>query len=221
MKTVRAYEASYTVGEEIANAVTHGVATLLSIAGLVLLIVFSVRYADSALLVSSVTVFGVSLILLYLTSTLYHAIPFPKIKKVFQVLDHSMIYVLIAGSYTPFCLVTLGGTTGLILCAAEWAIALAGIVFQKVLLKRSDWLNCALYLAMGWLVLLVIKPLVAGLPAGGLALLACGGMAYSVGVIFYVWERLPFSHAIWHVFVLAGSVLQYLAVLLYVIPVLH
>lgn len=217
----KACEASYSLHEEIANAITHGLACALSIAGLVLLIIFAIRYTDSALTLTSVIVFGASLVLLYLTSTLYHAIPFQRPKKILQQLDHSMIYVLIAGSYTPFCLVVLKGMTGITLFAFVWAIAVFGIVFQRWLLQKSDWLNCGLYLLMGWSVLPCIKPLVENLPSGGLWLLAAGGVTYSVGVVFYIWQSLKFSHAIWHVFVLAGSVLQYLAVLLYVIPVLR
>ena len=130
-----------------------------------------------------------------------------------------MIYVLIAGSYTPFCLVTLKGVTGIGLCIAVWSIAIAGIALQGILIKQSKWLNSLLYLAMGWLVILVIEPLIQNLPNGGLWLLTAGGLSYSLGVIFYIWKALPYSHAIWHLFVFAGTVLQFLAVLLYVIPV--
>lgn len=210
--------AEYTVGEEIANAVTHGVAALLSIAGLTVLVSFAVAYSGSATVVTAVSIFGASMILLYTASTLYHAIPNPRAKKVLQVLDHSMIYVLIAGSYTPFCLITLKGLTGTILCVAVWMIAIAGISLQSFLLKKSDWLNCVLYLAMGWLVLGVMEPLVERLHSTGLWLLAAGGLAYTFGIVFYVWEKLPFAHAIWHVFVFVGTVLQFFSVLLYVIP---
>ena len=129
-----------------------------------------------------------------------------------------MIYVLIAGSYTPFCLITLKGWVGIALCIAVWTIAVVGVSLQKILLKRSDWINCVLYLAMGWLVVLAFDPLVTALPEGGLWLLVAGGIAYSVGVIFYIWEKLPYGHAIWHVFVFLGTALQFFSVLLYVIP---
>ena len=132
-----------------------------------------------------------------------------------------MIFVLIAGSYTPFCLVTLKGVTGIGLCIAVWSIAIVGIALQGILIKQSKWLNSLLYLAMGWLVLLVIEPLIESLPNTGLWLLTAGGLSYSLGVIFYVWKTLPYSHAIWHLFVFAGTVLQFLAVLLYVIPVFN
>ncbi len=211
----------YTTGEEIANAVTHGVAALMSIAGLAILVGFAVAYSGSPTVITAVSVFGASMIFLYVASTLYHAIPNPKAKRILQQLDHSMIYVLIAGSYTPFCLVTLEGATGIALCIAVWAIALAGIALQGVLIKKSKWLNSLLYLAMGWLVILVIEPLIENLANGGLWLLTAGGLSYSLGVIFYIWKAIPYSHAIWHVFVFAGTVLQFLAVLLYVIPVFH
>ena len=210
--------ANYTIGEEIANAVTHGVAALLSIAGLCVLVAFAASYSGSALVVTAVAIFGASMVCLYTASTLYHAIPDIRAKKVLQVLDHAMIYILIAGSYTPFCLVTLKGWVGITLCCAVWAIAIAGVSLQKILLKRSDWINCLLYLVMGWLVVLAIEPLISALPEGGLWLLVLGGVAYSVGVIFYIWESLPYGHAVWHVFVFLGTVLQFFSVLLYVIP---
>lgn len=209
----------YSPREEIANAVTHGFATIASIAGLVLLIAFALKFSGDTVLVTSVTIFGASMILLYLASTLYHAISHPRAKQVLQLLDHAMIFVLIAGSYTPFCLVTLEGIVGYVLCAAVWAIAIIGVTMQSFLLKKSDWISCALYLTMGWLVVFAIKPLIMSLPLGGLILLAAGGVAYSLGVIFYLCERIPYNHAIWHVFVFAGTVLQFLSVLLYVIPI--
>lgn len=210
--------ANYTVGEEIANAVTHGVAALLSIAGLAVLVAFAVVYSGSAKVVAAVSVFGASMIFLYTASTLYHAIPNPRAKKVLQVLDHSMIYVLIAGSYTPFCLITLKGATGIALFVVIWLLAVVGISLQGILLKKSDWINCLLYLIMGWLVVFVIEPVTENLKTPGLWLLVAGGIAYSLGVIFYIWEKLPYSHAVWHTFVFAGTVLQFFSVLLYVIP---
>ena len=175
--------ASYSLGEEIANSVTHGVAAIFSVVGLILMVTLAALRSQSAVAVTAVAIFGASMIVLYTASTLYHAITNRKAKKILQVFDHSSIYLLIAGSYTPFCLITLQGT-----------------------------------LAMGWLVLLVIKPLVAALPAGGLWLLVAGGLAYSVGVFFYVMNRIPFNHAIWHVFVFAGTLLQFLSVFFYVLP---
>ena len=218
MLTRPAGVAQYTVGEEIANAVTHGVAALLSIAGLAVLVAFAVLYSGSPKVVAAVSIFGASMVFLYTASTLYHSIPNPRAKKVLQYLDHSMIYVLIAGSYTPFCLITLQGYTGIALLCAVWLIAIAGISLQAVLLNKADWINCLLYLSMGWLAVFVIDPLVSTLDSTGLALLEAGGLAYTVGVVFYIFERIPFSHAIWHTFVFAGTTLQFFSVLFYVIP---
>lgn len=218
MLTRPAGVAQYTVGEEIANAVTHGVAALLSIAGLAVLVAFAVLYSGSPKVVAAVSIFGASMVFLYTASTLYHSIPNPRAKKVLQYLDHSMIYVLIAGSYTPFCLITLQGYTGIALLCAVWLIAIAGISLQAVLLHKADWINCLLYLSMGWLAVFVIDPLVSTLDSTGLALLVAGGLAYTVGVVFYIFERIPFSHAIWHTFVFAGTTLQFFSVLFYVIP---
>ncbi len=165
----------YSTGEEIANSVTHGVAALLSIAGLVVMLSMMPVTAGAAT-ITAAAVFGASMIFLYTASTLYHAIPNLRVKRILQVLDHSAIYVMIAGSYTPFCLVTLKGTTGTMLCIAVWSIALAGIILQPVLMKRAEWLNCLLYLLLGWCVVLVFEPLMAALPSAGIWLLAAGGV---------------------------------------------
>ena len=196
---------------------THGVAALLSIAGLVVMLSMMPVTAGAAT-ITAAAVFGASMIFLYTASTLYHAIPNLRVKRILQVLDHSAIYVMIAGSYTPFCLVTLKGTTGTMLCIAVWSIALAGIILQPVLMKRAEWLNCLLYLLLGWCVVLVFEPLMAALPSAGIWLLAAGGVVYSLGVIFYLWERIPYNHAIWHLFVLGGTALQFFSVLFYVLP---
>lgn len=208
---------SYSLAEEIANAVTHGVAALLSVVALIVMLYVTVGTSDAAT-VAAAAVFGGSMIFLYTASTLYHAIPNLKAKRILQMLDHGAIYVMIAGSYTPFCLVTLEGTTGTVLCAAVWIISALGVVLQPMLMKRAEWLNCLIYLLLGWCVVLVIEPLVAALPTAGLWLLVAGGIVYSLGVIFYLWERIPFNHAIWHVFVLGGTALQFFSVLFYVLP---
>lgn len=208
---------SYTLGEEIANSVTHGVGAVLSIAGLAILTGFAMALGDG-LLVTSCAVFGATLILLYTASTLYHAIPLPRAKQVLRLIDHSAIFLLIAGTYTPFMLVSLASTLGTTLCVLIWGIALAGIAAQGQLIRKAKWVNAALYVAMGWVVVVAIKPLAASVPAGGLALLIAGGLAYTLGTVFYVWKKLPYHHAIWHMFVLAGSALHFFAVLFYVIP---
>lgn len=209
----------YTLGEEIANAVTHGIAVLLSITGLVFLLHSAIVKAGTVEAIVSASVFGSAMIILYLISTLYHAIPNLRAKKVLQVMDHSAIYIMIAGSYTPFCLMTLDGAGGGILCAVVWSVAAAGVILQPILIRHAEWMNCVLYLALGWCVLTRIGPLVDVLPTAGLWLLVSGGLVYSLGVIFYLWDRIPFNHAIWHVFVLGGTVLQFFSILYYVIPV--
>lgn len=206
----------YTLGEEIANGTTHGVGIGLAVAGLVVLTAFAVLEDDGYKLASAI-IFGVSLVLLYTASTLYHSLPQPKVKHVFKVLDHCGIYVLIAGTYTPFCLVTLREASGWWLLGVVWGFAALGVTLEAFWVHRPRWLSALVYLAMGWLVLVSLGPLVERLEPGGLWLLVAGGLAYTVGVAFYVLDRIRYMHAVWHLWVLAGSVCHFLAVLLYVI----
>ena len=207
----------YRLGEEIAHSITHGVGVLLSIAALVILVTLSALRGNAWHVVSSV-VFGATLIFLYTASTLYHSITHPRAKKILRVLDHSAIFLLIAGTYTPFTLVTLRGGWGWTLFVVVWGLALVGIVYKITASNRFRLLSVLLYLGMGWLVLVAIEPMVATMPVPGLILLLAGGLCYTLGVIFFVWRQLPYSHAVWHVFVLAGSICHFFAVLLYVIP---
>jgi hemolysin III len=206
-----------TVAEEVASCITHGIGALLSMAGLVVLAVLASTHG-TALHVVSCTVFGSTMVLLYLASTLYHGIPFPRVKQIFQVLDHCAIYLLIAGSYTPFTLVTFRGPVGWSMFGLVWGLALVGILLQTTPSWKTEWLRMTLYIAMGWLVVIATKPFILGMPLGGLLLVFFGGVAYTAGIIFYRWRTLPYNHAIWHLFVLAGSMLHFLAVLWYVIP---
>ena len=210
-------EKLYTLGEEIAHAVTHGLGTILAIAGLTVLVAYSTVYGDSWHIVGS-AIFGSTLVLMYAASTLYHSIPLPRARKVLRIIDHTMIYFLIAGSYTPFTLVTLNGPWGWTLFGITWGLALAGVVFKVFATGRFQKLSLAIYLAMGWCIVVAIRPLVETLATGGLVLLFIGGLCYTGGVVFYVWERLRYHHAVWHTFVLAGSAFHYFAVLFYVIP---
>jgi hemolysin III len=203
--------------EELFNSITHGAGVLLSIAALVLLIVFSSIYGNTGHVVSC-TIFGITLILLYTASTLYHSFQKPKIKNILKIVDHSCIYLLIAGTYTPFLMVTLRGVLGWTMFAVIWLLAIVGVVFKIFFVHRFKIISTIAYLFMGWIVIFAIKPLVDTMPAGGLAWLFAGGLAYSLGVIFYVWKTLPFNHAIWHMFVLAGSTCHFFAVLFYVLP---
>jgi hemolysin III len=207
----------YTPGEEIANSVIHGIGLVLAIAGLAVLTAFASLYGDAWHIVSC-SIFGASLILLYTTSTLYHSIPLPRVKAVLRTLDHAAIFILIAGTYTPFLLVSLRGPWGWTLFALIWGMALVGVALRIGPGRHSRWLSLGLYLGMGWAIVVAVKPLLNSVAPGGLALLLAGGLAYTVGVVFYVWQRLPYHHAIWHGFVLTGSVLHYFAILLYVIP---
>jgi hemolysin III len=207
----------YTLGEEIAHALTHGLGVVLAIAGLTVMVARATLYGTTTHIVGA-AIFGATLVLMYAASTLYHSIPLPRAKKVLRIIDHSTIYLLIAGTYTPLTLVTLDGAVGSALFGTVWTLAAVGVVFKIFATGRFEKLSLAIYLGMGWCVLLAIKPLLRTLETGGLVLLIAGGLAYSGGVAFYLWERLRYHHAIWHGFVLAGSVLQYFAVLFYVIP---
>jgi hemolysin III len=207
----------YTVREEVANGVIHGVGTLLAIAGLVALDIFASQRGTAWHIVGC-SIFGGCLILLYAASTLYHSVPYPRAKAVLRFFDHNAIFLLIAGTYTPLTLVNLRGPWGWSLFGAVWGLAILGITLRALLGSRPRALFVGLYILMGWLAVVAIKPLVDHLPTGGLVLLFGGGLAYTGGVGFYLWRRLPYHHAIWHGFVLAGSALHFFAILFYVIP---
>lgn len=206
-----------SLGEEIANSVTHGIGTGLAIAGLVILVVLAAMNGD-AWHVVSVSIYGASLVTLYLASTLYHSVLKPKAKRHLKILDHAAIYLLIAGTYTPFMLVNLRGPWGWSLLGTIWGLALIGIVFKLFFIGRFERLSLAVYLLMGWMCVVAAKPMITEIPTGGLIWLAVGGIFYSLGVIFYRWDMLKYNHAIWHLFVLAGSICHYFAILLYVLP---
>lgn len=207
----------YSVGEEIAHASTHGFGVVLAIIGLVALVARATLYGDSWHIFTA-AVFGSTLVMMYAASTLYHSIPLPRARRVLRVIDHSMIYFLIAGSYTPFTLITLKGPWGWGLFTFVWALALFGVVFKIYATGKYEKLSLALYLAMGWAAIVAIKPLMQSLPNDGLILMLAGGLTYSGGVVFYTWQRLRYHHAIWHLFVLGGSTLHYFAVFYYVLP---
>jgi hemolysin III len=207
----------YTVGEDIANSITSGIASGLSVAALVVMVVYAGLRGDGRC-VTACAIFGASLILSNLSSTLYHALASPRAKRVFRVFDHLAIYFLIAGTYMPFVLVNLRGAWGWTLFGIVWGLVALGLAIKLTPLDRVRGLSTGLYLAMGWTALIAIKPVLAHVPLGGFWLLLDGGLCYTVGVIFYTWKRLPFSHAIWHLFVLAGNAFHVFAVLYYVIP---
>jgi len=202
--------------EEIGNASTHAIGALLSIVAIILLTLFAAHQNDNLKLVSGM-VFGGTMLLMYVSSTVYHSMSNPKVKHLFRILDHASIYLLIAGSYTPFVLVTLKGSLGWIMFAIIWSLACAGVLFKLFFVHKFELLSTIIYLLMGWMALLVVKPLYQSLPWEGVMYIIAGGLFYSFGVIFFIWERLKFSHVLWHLFVLAGSICHFLAVLLYVI----
>lgn len=208
--------AGYSAIEELVSSIIHGVGIVLSIAGLAVLSAHAAPAGD-ARHIASVGVYGTTLILLYTASTLYHGVPSERAKPLLRQLDHAAIFLLIAGTYTPFTLITLHGAWGWSLFAIVWAIALAGVAMVMKRIERKG-ITIALYVGLGWIGLVALGPLVQKLPAGGLWLLFGGGVCYTLGVPFYLSRRIPFNHALWHLFVLAGSVLQFFAVLLYVLP---
>lgn len=207
----------YRLGEEIMNSITHGIGTLLSLIALIVLVYIGVAHKDIIQIVSF-SIYGVSLILLYLASTLYHAIPNPGTKRKLRVFDHAAIYLLIAGSYTPFLLIGLKGTWGWTLMAVIWGLALLGVSFKLLFIEHFQKLSVLTYILMGWISVIMIKEMVANIPIGGLIWLAAGGVFYTVGVIFYALKKVPYMHGVWHLFVLGGSLCHFIAIYLYLAP---
>jgi hemolysin III len=205
------YPAHYTPGEELANAITHGIGLVLALVGLPVLVLSSLSRGD-ALLVAGMSVFGASLIAVYASSTLYHAVKPSRTKQVLQVIDHVAIYLLIAGTYTPFTLGVLRGALGWSLLGAIWTLAALGIVFKVAVRTRFPRLSTFFYVAMGWLAIVAIKPLAEGMERAGFLLLVGGGLLYSIGVVFYVRPKPRYMHAVWHAFVMAGSACHFVAV---------
>ena len=215
--TARTSESDYSLGEEIANSVTHGIGAGLAITGLVYLVYYSAVYG-SAWHIVSCAIYGSTLVMLYTVSTLYHSIPSPRVKSVMRILDHVSIFLLIAGTYTPFMLVNLRGPWGWSLFGVVWGLALTGIIFQKVLQKSWVVITVAFYILMGWTVIIAVRPLLDVIPTNGFLLLLAGGLAYTLGTLFFICKGIRYHHAIWHIFVLAGSIFHFFAVFYYVIP---
>jgi hemolysin III len=216
-ETIAKARRHYSLGEEIANATTHGLGVALSLVALVLLVYVAATQGNGWHLASAI-VYGITMFLLYTASTLYHSIPGDRARHVFKIIDHSAIYLLIAGTYTPFTLVTLRDSGGWWLFGIVWSLAAAGISLEAFWVYRPRWVSAAVYLGMGWLVVLAMGPLVKNLAPAGVWLLAAGGLAYTLGTAFYVLKKIPYMHAVWHLFVLGGSVCHFLAVMLYVLP---
>jgi hemolysin III len=204
------------LGDILANAITHGVGAILAAAGGAYLIAVSTR--GDAWQIAGCTVFAVTLVLVYLCSTLYHSLVRTGARHVFQVLDHSAIYLLIAGTYTPFTLVSLRGPVGWWLFGVVWALAVAGVIFKSLAVRRFAVASALVYLFQGWFVVVAARPLLHAIGWHGMMWLLAGGLAYTLGVVFYSLDRLRYFHAVWHVFVLAGSAAHYFAILFYVVP---
>lgn len=206
-----------TTAEEVASSITHAAGGLLAAAGLTLMVVLAASAGD-ARRVAAVSVYGATLVFMYVASTAYHLVRPPRAKRVMRILDHASIYLLIAGTYTPVTLVTMRGGWGWGLFGVVWGLAAAGVTLKLFFVGRFELLSTVVYVAMGWVVVVALKPLLASLPMPGFWWLIGGGLAYTAGVAFFVWDRLPFNHAIWHLFVVAGSVCHFFAVLFYVLP---
>ncbi len=201
----------YSTGEEIANSIIHGLGVVFGIVSLTVLLTLSALFGSTFHIVCYL-IYGLSLILLYTSSTLYHALPYLSAKKFFKVCDHVSIYLLIAGTYTPFLLLNIKGTLGWTLVGIVWACALAGIIFKFFFVGRFTFVSTLLYLGMGWMMVFAAKPLAEALSPKGMMWILAGGLAYTLGTVFYLLKKVPFHHAIWHLFVLTGSVFHFTAI---------
>ncbi len=204
--------------EETANIIIPAIGIVLSLVGLIFLVVFANLYGDVWHIVSC-SVYGATLIVLYTASTLYHSFRNPRIKHMMQIFDHSSIYLLIAGTYTPFTLVNLRGDWGWSLFGVIWGLALLGIIFKFLFVDRFKAFSTSIYLLMGWIVVIAIKPMLRLVPIKGIIWLIAGGLSYTIGVVFFTWDyKIPYGHTIWHLFVLVGAICHFWAIILYVIP---
>jgi len=204
----------YSIGEEIANSVTHGIGAALSIAAMAILISIASQYHDTWRIVSF-SIYGCSLFFLYLASTLYHAFTHEKTKRFFRLMDHSSIFLLIAGTYTPPTLIAMRGPWGWTLFGLIWAMAIGGLIFEIIYIGRYKFITLGIYVIMGWLAIIAIKPMIEMLPSGMMKWIILGGLFYTLGIIFYIWNKMPYNHAIWHLFVLAGSAMHFFGILFY------
>lgn len=207
----------FSLGEEIANSVTHGIGLVFSIVAITVLVMLSLMHGN-AWHIASCSVYGGSMVMLYGASTMYHGVQVPRLKNILRTVDHSCIYLLIAGTYTPFTLILVRGGWGWTLFGLVWGIALVGLVFKIFFTHRFQIVSLLSYLAMGWLAVIAVRPILERVPSGALLWLAAGGLFYTVGVYFYVKDKVPFYHTIWHLFVLGGSVCHFFAIVFYIIP---
>lgn len=212
MKNEQAFDYK-NLKEELWNAITHGIGLLISIPACILLILLAVQ-SGSAIQIISFSVFGSSLVLLFLMSTMLHSMP-EKFKRFFSILDHSSIYILIAGTYTPFLLIAIKGVLGIVLLCIIWGIAIFGVVFKCLFIHKFETFSLMLYVAMGWMIVFAIKPLYEFLQFDGFTILLTGGLLFTFGSVFYAWRKLPYNHAIWHLFVIAGCACMVVCVAVY------
>lgn len=206
----------YTLGEEIFSSVSHGVGACLSIAGTVVLLVFSVIYGNALAVVSS-SIYGASLIILYTMSTLYHSFTNERVKHFFQIMDHNTIFLLIAGTYTPITLYILGGVTGWILFSVVWVASIIGITLNSINMEKAKIPSLVCYIATGWVIIFAIKPLIAKVPFLSALFLVLGGVIYTVGIVFYVIKKVKYFHPVWHIFTILGSAFHYFSILIAII----
>ncbi|MDY3661602.1 MAG: hemolysin III family protein [Ruminococcus bovis] len=206
----------YTLGEEIFSSVSHGVGACLSIAGTVVLLVFSVIYGNALAVVSS-SIYGASLIILYTMSTLYHSFTNERVKHFFQIMDHNTIFLLIAGTYTPITLYILGGVTGWILFSVVWVASIIGITLNSINMEKAKIPSLICYIATGWVIIFAIKPLIAKVPFLSALFLVLGGVIYTVGIVFYVIKKVKYFHPVWHIFTILGSAFHYFSILIAII----
>lgn len=206
----------YTLGEEIFSSVSHGVGACLSIAGTVVLLVFSVIYGNALAVVSS-SIYGASLIILYTMSTLYHSFTNERVKHFFQIMDHNTIFLLIAGTYTPITLYILGGVTGGVLFSVVWVASIIGITLNSINMEKAKIPSLVCYIATGWVIIFAIKPLIAKVPLLSALFLVLGGVIYTVGIVFYVIKKVKYFHPIWHIFTVLGSAFHYFSILIAII----
>lgn len=209
---------TFTKREEIVNALTHGIGVLLSVAALVLLIVFSSLYG-AAIHVVSFTIYGVTLLFMYTCSTLLHSFPIGKVKNIFEILDHAAIFLFIAGTYTPLMLIVVEGTRGWVLLSLVWILAIGGIIFKVFFVKKFVFVSTLIYIVMGWMIVFALQPIAAKVETMGLILLVLGGLLYTIGTIFYIWRTFYYHHAVWHLFVLAASATHFFTIIIYVLPI--
>ena len=208
---------NYKLKEEVASSISHGIGAALGIAALVILVVFAAVKGDPWRVVSF-SIYGTSLVILYLASTFYHAFRKPSIKQVFKIFDHASIYILIAGTYTPFTLVTIRGPWGWTLFGIIWGLAIFGVIFKAIFINRFKLISTILYATMGWFIVIAIKQVIISLETMGVFWLLIGGLAYTGGIYFYLNDKIKYNHSIWHLFVLAGSICHFFSILFYVLP---